>query len=435
VDSIRQRLTRTCLSAGVLVAALLLTAGALPDLESVGTPAASAAKKPGACKKRAKPFKRARAARRCRGNQGSGSETEGAGGETGSSPAPQPPPPPPPPPAGCSATVSNGLGGFSAANRPSHCWRPYSDSSPFSTPVASGASVHSSSSSIVQKLLSGGPLSHFVAGDSARDFGMAVYFSSPSDPVYTVDCIEQWGSCALEGIQIRVPAGARPSGLWPLPGGQPWDSHLTIVDQASGWEYDLWDVRQLPSGGGQIRTSWGGKTRIDGNGLGSDAVAAQFGSLAGAVRPQELQAGLIDHALTIDVPCVNGFVAPATKSGLECSAAGMSTSNRLSMGSHIQLNMSTAEINALGLPSWKRAIVVALSKYGAYVADTTGVEDQWSLNFESAAGYTSQGQADPFVSLGQGQGISPVDYNGNGQNEYWFNLATGVDWNRLRVLN
>ena len=55
--------------------------------------------------------------------------------------------------------------------------------------------------------------------------------------------------------------------------------------------------------------------RIDGNGLGSDAVAAQFGSLAGIIRPAEMKSGRIEHALALTVPCTVGFVAPAVTPG------------------------------------------------------------------------------------------------------------------------
>ena len=55
---------------------------------------------------------------------------------------------------------------------------------------------------------------------------------------------------------------------------------------------------------GELVTAWGGRTRIDGDGLGSAAVAANFGTLAGLVRPEELEAGRIEHALFMTVPCV-----------------------------------------------------------------------------------------------------------------------------------
>ena len=285
---------------------------------------------------------------------------------------------------------------------------------------------------MISRLLSGGNISYFVAGDSAKDYGTASYFSSSSDPLYTIHCTESWGRCAIEGEQVNLPAGAAPSGTWPI-GSADTDSHMTIVDQESGWEYDLWNVRSIAEG--QITARWGGKTRIEGEGLGSDAVAAQFGALAGIIRAPELKAGLIDHALALTVPCTVGFVAPAAKGGLECAEAGMPTANALPMGAHLRLNMSAEQIEALNAPRWKKAVLEAFSKYGAYVEDTTGDASQWGLKWESPADQTSVGGSNGFVSLAKSLGMEAEDYNGNGQTEYWFDVASGVDWSRLEVVN
>jgi hypothetical protein len=288
-----------------------------------------------------------------------------------------------------------------------------------------------SSASQISRLLSGGPISYFVAGDPSRDFGTAVYYPSESDPTYTITCTEQWGRCALEGEEVHLPQGATPSGPWPIGGGDA-DSHMTIVDQQNGWEYDLWNVREI--GNGRIVTRWGGKTPIEGEGLGSDAVAAQFGSLAGMIRPAELKAGKIDHALALTVPCTEGVVAPATKGGLECGEAGMSSVGALPMGAHLQLQMTVGEIEAMNAPAWKKGILRAFATYGAYVEDTTGDASQWGLKFESPNGSTSLGGSDEYVELAESLGMEAQDYNGNGISEYWFNIAAGVDWSKLRVV-
>jgi hypothetical protein len=316
--------------------------------------------------------------------------------------------------------------------RPTSCWRPYAASSPFNTPVAASSESEGGSAAQVSRLLSGGAISYFVAGDPARDFGTAVYYPHSSDPIYTVHCTESWGRCVLEGEEVHLPAGAIPSGPWPIGSGDA-DSHMTVVDQENGWEYDFWNVREI--GGGRIVTKWGGKTKIEGDGLGSDAVAAQFGTLAGIIRPSEMRSGVIDHALVLTVPCTVGFVAPATKGGLECADAGMSTAGALPMGAHLQLGMSDAEIEAMSAPAWKKGILRAFSTYGAYVEDTTGDSSQWGLKFESPNGSTSQGGTDEYVELAKSLGMEPEDYNGNGYPEYWFNISGGVDWSKLRIIS
>jgi hypothetical protein len=183
-------------------------------------------------------------------------------------------------------------------------------------------------------------------------------------------------------------------------------------------------------GNGVVTIGWGGRTRIDGDGLGSGGVAAGFGNLAGIIRAPEFVSGHIDHALTIAAPCVTGTVWPATGSAWDCAQHGMSASNRLELGSRVQLQISDAQLAEL--PTWQRGIARALRDYGAYVNDTTGQEDQWGPSLESAATYMSFGRADPDASVGPSDDTG--DYNHNGYRETWFYLSKRIDWSNLRVL-
>jgi len=121
--------------------------------------------------------------------------------------------------------------------------------------------------------------------------------------------------CPLEEARIRIPDAARP------PGGS--DAHLTIIDQRSGWEYDLWHVSYKPQGGGRLVFGWGGKTRIDGDGRGSAGVAAGYGTAAGLLRAEELGSASINHALFLGVKCDSGhYVYPAAGHGLPAHTIG-----------------------------------------------------------------------------------------------------------------
>jgi hypothetical protein len=286
------------------------------------------------------------------------------------------------------------------------------------------------SAAIVDRLTAAGGINAFAAGDPERDFGIATYFAHPEDPEHEVECHEDWGECELESGEMPMPAEASPSGVWPMQPDESWDSHLTVVDQRSGWEYDLWNVHSI--GGGEIGTSWGGRTRITGDGLGSAAVAANYGSLAGLIRPQELAAGKINHALALNVPCTHGQVYPATGSGRLCEDAGMPTPGAPAMGARFQLRISDRKLQRF--PGWQRAILKALKRYGAYVTDTTEVEEYWSLKFESRASYTSLGYKDPFEVLARKRGLPRHDDNANGDDEFMYQVSKGVDWSRLRVV-
>jgi hypothetical protein len=340
-------------------------------------------------------------------------------------------------PAGAKADGSCALGSFGATNLPCADWRPYSDSSPFNSRIGAHPQVISDSQPIVDRLNHGGPVNSLVAGDPDRG-ASPTFWSTPDDPAYRVECDSFGGRCAISGMEIHIPRQATPQGGYARlrdcggcsanEGNWDHDAHMTIVDQATGWEYDFWAVQAKANG--VVTIGWGGRTRIDGNGLGSGGVAAGFGNLAGIIRAPEFASGHIDHALTIAVPCVSGTVWPATGRAYECDQHGMPSANRLELGSRVQLQISDAQLAKL--PTWQRGIARALRDYGAYVNDTTGQEDQWGPSLEGAATYTDFGRNDPDASVNPSDDTG--DYNHNGWRETWFYLAKRIDWSNLRVL-
>jgi len=327
------------------------------------------------------------------------------------------------PPSG-EALLGCGFGGFRAGAWPGGCWRPYSVSSPFNRRLPAAPRVAADSRQVVGRLLGFGPVNHLVAGaaGSEDDYGHPTYYARAGDPVFELHCYEvSWGRCPIEGVRIRVPDAARPAA-----GG---DRHLTVVDQDSGWEYDLYKVRSKPAGGGLLVFRWGGRTRIDGDGLRSGATAARFGSLAGLVRAEELAAGRIDHALFMTARCDAGrAVYPARGVGRSCAELGESTAGAPPMGAHFQLAMSGEEIDALPVPAWKKTILRAMATYGMFLGDTGS--GSWGIQKESGATYTSFGYPARFVELAQANGWQPYE-------DVWVgNLRDDVDWaGRLRLLD
>jgi hypothetical protein len=314
---------------------------------------------------------------------------------------------------------------------PSSCWRPYSSSSPFNQTIGRRPSRVSNSHAIVRHLVQGGKVSSLIAGDPDSG-GSPTYYAQPGDPVYRLHCSEPWGRCEVEGIRIAVPARAMPTGGLATPGNEH-DAHMTVIDQATGWEYDLWHVTRKSPSGGRLVFGWGGRTRIDGRGLGSGGVAAGYGNLAGLIRAQELERGRIEHALTIEVPCVRGrAVYPAAGRALSCARAGLPARNAPRLGARFQLQVTRLQLERM--PAWKRAIAHALHRYGAYVDDTTGNPDWWGFSVEGPATYISFGYPDPLAGVAQRLGFPPVNYIGNRYREYWFKLSSGIRWRGMRVL-
>jgi hypothetical protein len=327
-----------------------------------------------------------------------------------------------------STALAKGYNGFGAGVHPAASWRPYADSSPFNQSVT-GAAVAPRSSQVVARALSWSLPANLTAGaaDTPDDYEHPVFYSQPTDPVVTLHAFEPWGRAPIEGMQIPVPAQARPAGGT--------DGHMTIITP-DGWEYDLWEAK-APSGG-KLEFGWGGRIRVDGSGLGADATAARFGNLAGVIRAEELAAGRINHALFIVVRCTSNdtsfglgvkphpagdlgssYIYPAGKGGAPCPAT---ETDAPPMGARFRLAMTDAQIAALSVPQWKKTVLTALAHYGGYVGDTGG--PGFGLQFESGTSYTAFGQKDPFVTYAQANGLPTWE------GRYVYGMPGGVDWSK-----
>ena len=319
------------------------------------------------------------------------------------------------------------FGPYGNRNWPGACWRPYSADSPFNRRVPANPKLLSNSSAIVDRLVGWDEVQTMVAGhsESGDDWDHPIYHGRRSSQRYRVECTRARRQCEVQGDVVRIPGGAKPASAG--------DAHLGVIDQTSGVEYDFWQVHSKPSGGGTLEVSHGGKTRIDGKGLGSNATAAHFGLAAGIIRAREVRAGKINHALFSSIRCSSGrAVYPAAKgtTAAPCTSFGIATKNAPPLGARLWLAMSDAQIKALAVPPWKKTILRAMADYGVLVGDTMNGNGSWGLQAESGASYTSFGVKDPWAKLGARVGV-PSDGGG-----YYFDLNDGVDWSRyLRVLH
>ena len=250
-------------------------------------------------------------------------------------------------------------------------------------------------------------------GLTIRPGSRPVYFADPSDPTMKIVCKNDFGSGSCTGAngvnvagrQINVPRGAAPqSGS---------DAHLTVIETATGAEYDFWDASiqgsTIVAGDGSSSMS----TRA--TGLGANGDAANFALTAGLLRPSELASGEIDHALAVTVPCTSGNGAnvgyswPA--SGGWGEACGdywnESTSGAPGLGQLLRLNMTDQQIAGSSAPTWEKTIMTALSHYGAYIEDTDGSYNSGiGIIVQDPASWTDLGAPDEWASTLQQFGDS-----------------------------
>jgi hypothetical protein len=162
-----------------------------------------------------------------------------------------------------------------------------------------------------------------------------------------------------------------------------YDGWFTVISPNRMTAYDLWRARRLRNGtiSYQYMRIW----NLSGLGYGEPGQASARGSglplFAGIIRPQELEAGQINHALAISVPAPSAinYVQPASVTD------GNGTQNSLPEGARIRLKRNivfTAPIDPITgkrLPMTEQqiryasAILLALRTYGAIVVGRAAV--------------------------------------------------------------
>ena len=162
-----------------------------------------------------------------------------------------------------------------------------------------------------------------------------------------------------------------------------YDGWFTVFDAAGRYAYDFWRARREHDG--SISYQFARRWDLHGPGYGKPGQVAARGSglplFAGAIRPRELAAGEINHALAIAVPgpAQHNYVQPASVTD------GNGRLESLPEGARLRLKAGVAftapQDPKTGRPrrlsrAQRRvgdAIVAALRRYGAIVVDRAAV--------------------------------------------------------------
>jgi len=162
-----------------------------------------------------------------------------------------------------------------------------------------------------------------------------------------------------------------------------YDGWFSVFDPDGQVAYDFWRARREADG--SISYHFMRKWDLDGSGYHAPYTVSARGSglplFAGLIRPGELEAGSIEHALAISVPgpAQNYFVQPAS------SSDGNGRATSLPVGAHIRLKADVTlpvprdprtHRRIRLTPSQRRladAIVATLRTYGAIVVDRAAV--------------------------------------------------------------
>jgi hypothetical protein len=237
----------------------------------------------------------------------------------------------------------------------------YSQGSPFNTPITASPTIDPNSASYVSVLVNSGLGVNINQGA----WTPAVYHANATSPRVSFTMANNWRI-----DNVPMPAAAAPSADS--------DGQLAVLDDSTGCEYDFSSAVKHVDG---TWTAYGEATfTASGHGVHAPwAARASSDALgAGLIRPSEVQAGVIAHALAISMPMTAAsFRWPATTSDGH-------TTGGLPMGTRLQLS-PTFDISVL--PADQRVIAKALQTYGAYVVDTSSAIALSAQNTTSTGSY------------------------------------------------
>ena len=228
---------------------------------------------------------------------------------------------------------------------------PFASDSPWNTAIGSGARFESASGTMTRSFVTNGK-----PAVNRDQWSVAVYTATSSDPVDT-----------LVGVRNSVSYRAYVPASTTATGGT--DKHVAIIQPDGTTAYGVykWEGISGRTATGQIVVP----VDLTGPGYGTGTRAARVPSLAGLVRAQELEDGVIPHALAMAVPNTalkSGYVWPATSQDADGAS---SYSGKVPMGTLFAIP-GDVDVDSLGLSGGALALAHALQDYGAYVVDRAG---------------------------------------------------------------
>jgi hypothetical protein len=172
----------------------------------------------------------------------------------------------------------------------------------------------------------------------------------------------EWTQSGGQVLQVRIPANAVPS---------PDGDGYTVIIQPDGRALEMYSPIKLGNGT-WISEAFSFTDSVGGLGTGEEngRRAAMIPSYAGAITESDIKAGVIDHALAINVPAsmlTAAYTGPALAFDSNPNYTGT-----LPMGSQLAVPDSI-NLGSLGLQTdLGKMIATAAQEYGVYVVDRGG---------------------------------------------------------------
>jgi len=234
---------------------------------------------------------------------------------------------------------------------------PFSVSSPWNTPIGSGAVFSADDSPITQDLLAGHALIH------AGTWSMPIFLARATDPWMRVHDEEN-----SRDFEARVPPDARPDPMG--------DGHLFVVEPSHQFVLEMYRARLMP---GEIVARRAFRVSLTGPGMflhdgefpGVRAMDAS--GMGGVLRAWEIREGTIRHALTFLLPYARLKHDPVWPSAREDFWGFREYKGHVPIGTLIAIPPNV-DIGRLGLSASGLALARALQDFGAYCDDSVGTD-------------------------------------------------------------
>jgi len=242
---------------------------------------------------------------------------------------------------------------------------PFNANSIWNRPIGASPALNPKSAQMIQLLSSTVGTSVNIDGINGA-WSVPVYYAPAGTPLQQVCDTNDYRPCEM------VPV---PSGMFPSPDS---DAKTVIVDQSTNHAWSFYGMVKGDGSNGDwssLNGAFGwGYTSTQGDGIHNygggmwGGRVAGWNYYAGLIHPEEIQAGVINHAVAFFIPrqvaTLGSYVWPAA------GTDGSSTNtNAIPVGSHIQLDPSI-NVSTLPLTAGGKMIARALQVYGGWIADT-----------------------------------------------------------------
>jgi hypothetical protein len=269
-------------------------------------------------------------------------------------------------------------------------WRPFADTSPWNARIGADPALDPDNDALIADWATSSPFGPHL-DINMGGFSIPRFEANATTPRVLVSCeLGGFGFDSDEGFNatatIPIPADAMPDPQS--------DHHLLIIDREAELEWGMWNTSV--DGGGAWRCGLGASMDLTGSGVRPIANgnptwytshgprACGFPLVAGLIRPEEIEAGRIEHALVVAYPHIRAgwYTPPASTAQARIGDDSISTRG-IPCGGRIQLD-PTIDVDALAISDSAKVVARALQEYGAYVGDYSGAMSLYADNSAAA---------------------------------------------------